>query len=239
MKLSLLQEAVAATESGRSAALATNLKSGLQSLVQSTDTKGDLPLDHSLLAAVNTAVRDDRSATVDTANGPVFIEVFNPPLRCFIVGAVHIAQPLAQMAALAGYAVTIVDPRSAFASEARFPGVALSTEWPDDAFETLRPDRRTAVVTLTHDPKIDDPALTSALRSEAFYIGALGSKKTHAARCGRLSEAGFGDRDLARIHGPVGLSIGALSPAEIAVSILGQITAVLRADRLKDRQAAA
>jgi xanthine dehydrogenase accessory factor len=239
MKLSLLQEAVAATESGRSAALATNLKSGLQTLVQSSDTKGDLSLDHSLLAAINTAVRDDRSATVDTTDGAVFIEVFNPPLRCFIVGAVHIAQPLAQMAALAAYAVTIVDPRSAFASEARFPGVALSTEWPDDAFETLRPDRRTAVVTLTHDPKIDDPALTSALRSEAFYIGALGSKKTHAARCGRLSEAGFGDRDLARIHGPVGLSIGALSPAEIAVSILGQITAVLRADRLKDRQAAA
>jgi xanthine dehydrogenase accessory factor len=239
MKLPLLQEAVAATESGRSAALATNLKSGLQTLVQNSDSKGNLILDHALLAAINTAVRDDRSATVDTADGPVFIEVFNPPLRCFIVGAVHIAQPLAQMAALAGYAVTIIDPRSAFASEARFPGVALSTEWPDDAFATLRPDRRTAVVTLTHDPKIDDPALTSALRSEAFYIGALGSRKTHAARCGRLTEAGFGDSDLARIHGPVGLSIGALSPAEIAVSILGQITAVLRADRLKDRQAAA
>jgi xanthine dehydrogenase accessory factor len=239
MKLSLLQDAVAATEAGRSAAIATNLRSGLQTLVQQAEKKGDLPLDHALLGAINTAVRDDRSATVETAEGPVFIEVFNPPLRCFIVGAVHIAQPLAQMAALAGYAVTIIDPRSAFASEARFPGVTLSTEWPDDAFETLRPDRRTAVVTLTHDPKIDDPALTSALRSEAFYIGALGSKKTHAARCGRLTEAGFGERDLARIHGPVGLSIGALSPAEIAVSILGQITAVLRADRVKDRQAAA
>jgi xanthine dehydrogenase accessory factor len=238
MRLTLLQDAVAAAEAGRPAALATNLNSGLQILIQGADRKGDLPIDQSLTAAINTAVRDDRNATVETPGGPVFIEVFNPPLRCFIVGAVHIAQPLARMAALAGYAVTIIDPRSAFASEARFPGVTLSTEWPDDAFATLRPDRRTAIVTLTHDPKIDDPALTAALRSEAFYIGALGSKKTHAARCGRLTEAGFGERDLTRLHGPVGLAIGALSPAEIAVSILAQITAVLRADRVKDRQAA-
>ncbi len=142
------------------------------------------------------------------------------------------------MAALAGYAVTIIDPRSAFASETRFPGVALSTEWPDDAMATLRPDRRTAVVTLTHDPKIDDPALTAALRSGAFYIGALGSRKTHASRCQRLTDAGFTPDDLARIHGPVGLNIGALSPAEIAVSILGQITSVLRVERLKGREAA-
>lgn len=239
MKLSLLQEAVAAAASGRSAALATHLKSGLQVLVQGSEKAGDLALDAAASDAVAAAIRDDRSATVETADGPVFIEVFNPPLRCFVVGAVHIAQPLAQMAALAGYAVTIIDPRSAFASESRFPGVTLSTEWPDDAFETLRPDRRTAVVTLTHDPKIDDPALTAALRSGAFYIGALGSRKTHAARCKRLSEAGFTDDDLARIHGPVGIAIGALSPAEIAVSILAQITAVLRADRVKERQAAA
>jgi xanthine dehydrogenase accessory factor len=239
MKLSLLQEALAATEAGRSAALATHLKSGLQALVQGSVKKGDLALDPVVSVAIDAALRDDRSTTVQTANGPVFIEVFNPSLRCFIVGAVHIAQPLAQMAALAGYAVTIVDPRSAFASESRFPGITLSTEWPDEAFETLRPDRRTAIVTLTHDPKIDDPALTSALRSDAFYIGALGSRKTHAARCGRLTEAGFTEHDLARIHGPVGLSIGALSPAEIAISILAQITAVLRADRMKERQAAA
>ena len=238
MKLTLLPEAAAAAASGRSAALATHLKSGRQALVLADATKGELMLDHPLKAAINAAVRDDRSTTVETAEGPIFVEVFNPPLRCLIVGAVHIAQPLAQMAALAGYAVTIVDPRSAFASEQRFPGVTLSTEWPDDAFAVLRPDRRTAVVTLTHDPKIDDPALSAALRSDAFYIGALGSKKTHAARCTRLTEAGFGERDLARIHGPVGLAIGALSPAEIAVSILAQITQVLRADRVKERQAA-
>jgi xanthine dehydrogenase accessory factor len=238
MKLDLLKEATAATASGRSSALATNLKSGLQTLVQGADRKGDLSLDPATVSAIEIAVRDDRSTTVETAAGPVFIEVFNPPLRCFVVGAVHIAQPLAQMAALAGYAVTIIDPRSAFASELRFPGIALSTEWPDDAMAVLRPDRRTAIVTLTHDPKIDDPALTAALRSAAFYIGALGSRKTHASRCQRLAEAGFTPTDLARIHGPVGLNIGALSPAEIAVSILAQITATLRADRLKGREAA-
>jgi xanthine dehydrogenase accessory factor len=238
MKLDLLKAATAATASGRSAALATNLKSGLQTFVQGSERRGELVLDPATVSALEAAVRDDRSTTVDTAGGPVFIEVFNPPLRCFIVGAVHIAQPLAQMAALAGYAVTIIDPRSAFASELRFPGIALSTEWPDDAMAILRPDRRTAVVTLTHDPKIDDPALTAALRSQAFYIGALGSRKTHASRCQRLTEAGFTQADLARIHGPIGLNIGALSPAEIAVSILGQITATLRADRLKAREAA-
>ncbi len=239
MKLDLLKAATAATAAGRSAALVTNLKSGLQILIGVTEKKGDLAISPATEAAIAVAIRDDRSTTVDTPDGPVFIEVFNPPLRCFVVGAVHIAQPLAQMAALAGYAVTIIDPRSAFASEARFPGVALSTEWPDDAMATLRPDRRTAIVTLTHDPKIDDPALTAALRSQAFYIGALGSRRTHASRCQRLSEAGFTAADLARIHGPIGLNIGALSPAEIAISILGQITAVLRADRLKAREAAA
>ena len=238
MKLDLLKEATAATASGRSAALVTNLKSGLQTLVQGAETKGTLPLDSATMSAIAVALRDDRSTTVETAAGAVFVEVFNPPLRCFVVGAVHIAQPLAQMAALAGYAVTIIDPRSAFASELRFPGIALSTEWPDDAMAVLRPDRRTAIVTLTHDPKIDDPALTAALRSEAFYIGALGSRKTHASRCQRLTEVGFTPADLARIHGPVGLNIGALSPAEIAVSILAQITATLRADRLKGREAA-
>ncbi|HEX3498501.1 MAG TPA: XdhC family protein [Stellaceae bacterium] len=238
MKLDLLKEATAATASGRSAALATNLNSGLQTLVQGSEQTGDLSLDPATLSAIETAVRDDRSTSVETTGGPVFIEVFNPPLRCFVVGAVHIAQPLAQMAALAGYAVTIIDPRSAFASELRFPGIALSTEWPDDAMAVLRPDRRTAIVTLTHDPKIDDPALTAALRSEAFYIGALGSRKTHASRCQRLAESGFTPTDLTRIHGPVGLNIGALSPAEIAVSILAQVTATLRADRLKGREAA-
>jgi xanthine dehydrogenase accessory factor len=224
MRAALLRRALAARREGRSAAIVTDLETGAQTYVENGRMNGDLALDDATMEAVARALRDDKSRT---ENGR-FIEVWNPPLRCFIVGAAHIAQPLTQMAALAGYAVTVIDPRSAFATEARFPGVALVTDWPDEAFERLKPDRRTAVVTLTHDPKIDDPALISALRSEAFYIGALGSKKTHAARLGRLREAGFDEAALARIHGPVGLDINAVSPAEIAVSILAQITAVLR-----------
>ncbi len=237
MKLALLQQAIEAARSGKPAALATNLKSGQQALVLSTVLSGDLKLDGAAMDAVKRALADDRSASVETPQGAVFIEVFNPKLRLFIVGAVHIAQPLAQMAALAGYLVSVIDPRSAFASGERFPGVALSTEWPDEALQRLKPDRRSAVVTLTHDPKLDDPALSAALRSDAFYIGALGSRKTHAARLGRLGELGFTDKDFARIFGPVGLDIGAVSPAEIAVSALAQITQTLRADRLKDKAA--
>ena len=152
-----------------------------------------------------------------------------PAPRLILVGAVHISQALAPIAALAGYGVTVVDPRRSFATDARFPAVALTTEWPDEALTRLAPDARTAVVTLTHDPKLDDPALTVALNSPAFYIGSLGSRKTHAARLKRLAAAGFDDAALARIHGPVGLPIGALSPAEIAISVLAQITAVRRA----------
>ena len=236
MRPDLLRRVLAARDAGRPTVLATHLASGRQALLESGAWDGDLALDSPARQAAEAALAGDRSRVVETAEGPVFVEIHNPPLRCVIVGAVHIAQPLARMAALAGYAVTIVDPRSAFASEERFPGVELSTDWPDEALEVLRPDRRTAIVTLTHDPKIDDPALVAALRSEAFYIGALGSRKTHASRCARLREQGFGDADFARIHGPVGLSIGALSPAEIAVSILAQIVATLRADRVKARE---
>jgi xanthine dehydrogenase accessory factor len=160
--------------------------------------------------------------------GPAFLQVFNPPLRMAIIGAVHIAQSLAPMAALAGYAVTVIDPRRAFASDSRFPDVALVNDWPDEALAALAPDRRTAVVTLTHDPKIDDPGLDAALRSEAFYIAALGSRRTHAGRVARLKELGHDAAAIGRIHGPAGLDIGAVSPAEIAISVLGQMTAVLR-----------
>jgi xanthine dehydrogenase accessory factor len=223
LKLALLNRALAAQREGRAAALVTELGSGAQAFFEAGRAEGDLSLAGETLREVALAVAEDRSQTVRRGESALFVEVFNPPLRLLVVGAAHIAQPLTRMAALAGYAVTVVDPRSAFATEERFPGVTLSTEWPDEAFEKLRPDRRTAVVTLTHDPKIDDPALVSALRSEAFYIGALGSRKTHAARMGRLREEGFSDEQLARIHGPVGLDIGAVSPAEIAVSILAQV----------------
>ena len=238
MKLQYLDRAIAASRAGKPAAIATNLTSGEQSLFEGSDVTGNLKLDGAIQEGVKKALSDDRSMTVESAAGPIFIEVFNPPLRCFIVGAVHIAQPLARMAAELGYKVTVVDPRTAFATDERFPEIELSTEWPDEALARLKPDKRSAVITLTHDPKLDDPALAEALKSQAFYIGALGSRKTHAARLKRLGELGFKDTDFARIHGPVGLNIGAISPAEIAVAILGQVTSVLRADRLKERDAA-
>jgi len=238
MKIDFLQRALAASKGGRKAALLTALTTGKQSFVEDDKASGDIALDDTLQEALRRAFIEDRNGTVDTAAGPVFIEVFNPRLRCVIVGAVHIAQPLARMAALAGYVVTIVDPRSAFATEERFPGVELSTDWPDEALERIKPDRRTAIVTLTHDPKLDDPALVAALRSDAFYIGALGSKRTHAARLTRLAKEGFSDNEFARIHGPVGLDIGAVSPSEIAVSILAQMTLVLRGERRGKAKAA-
>jgi len=209
-------------------ALATNLKSGAQTLLYLYGKKGAKDWPHEVAEAARAALVADKPATVDTAEGPVFINVFNPPLRLVVVGAVHITQALAPIAALGGYAVQVIDPRRAFGNEDRFPGVELSNAWPDEALAATKPDLRTAIVTLTHDPKLDDPALSAGLKSDAFYLGALGSKKTHAARLERLRRLGFSDDDLARIHGPVGLDIGAKSPAEIAVAIMAQVTQSLR-----------
>jgi xanthine dehydrogenase accessory factor len=161
-------------------------------------------------------------------DGATFVAVHNPPLRMAVVGAVHVAQPLLQMARLAGYDPVLIDPREAFASQPRFPDETLVHDWPDEALAAQRPDTRTAVVTLTHDPKLDDPALIVALRSDAFYIGALGSTRTHAKRLARLAEAGLSEAQLARIHAPVGLDIGARSPAEIAIAIMAEVTQRLR-----------
>lgn len=229
MKRAVLDRLQAARAAKQPVALVTDLATGIQGLVFDADATGDLVLTADQRAAVRAALAEDRSGRL--GDGGPFVHVYTPPLRLIVVGAVHIAQPLAPMAALAGYAVSIVDPRGAFATDARFPGVALSTDWPDEALQALAPDRRTAVVTLTHDPKLDDPALTVALGTEAFYIGALGSRKTHGRRLARLRDAGFDAAALARIQGPVGLSIGAGSPAEIAVSILAEITQVLRTGR--------
>ncbi len=171
-------------------------------------------------------LRMDRSGFEE--DGQTFVAVHNPPLRLIVVGAVHIAQALVPMARIAGYDPAIVDPRSAFASSARFPGETILTDWPDEAVAKLGMDARTAVVLLTHDPKLDDPALQAALRAGVFYIGALGSTRTHAKRVARLKEAGFTDEQISQIHGPIGLDIGAAGPSEIAVSILAQMTAVLR-----------
>lgn len=160
--------------------------------------------------------------------GDVFVHIHNPPLRMIVVGAVHVAQALVPMARMAGYDPVIVDPRPAFAAAARFPGESIVEDWPDEALDALGLDGRTCVVTLTHDPKLDDPAIERALRLGVFYLGCLGSKRTHAKRVARLQEAGFSEAEIGRIHGPVGLDIGSRGPGEIAVSIMAQVTQVLR-----------
>jgi len=228
MKGRILDAVIAAGRESRSVVLATDLATGRQLLVDDGAAEGDLTLNAAALAEVREVLLSDRNTTLETSEGRIFVEVFSPPRRCFVVGAVHIAQPLVQMLKLADYGVTVIDPRGSFATEARFPGVELTQEWPDEALERLRPDHRSAVVTLTHDPKLDDPALAVALRSDCFYVGALGSRRTHAARCSRLTELGFGEAELKRIHGPIGLAIGAVSPAEVAISILAQMTQILR-----------
>jgi xanthine dehydrogenase accessory factor len=182
-------------------------------------------------ARAEEALRADRSVLVDTDAGPVLLRVYAPPVRLVVVGAVHVTQALAPMARLAGFQVVVVDPRLAFASQERLAGVEVLREWPDEALARLAIDGRTAVVTLTHDPKLDDPALLAAVRSPAFYVGALGSRRTHAARRERLRGEGLTDAELDRIDGPVGLPIGGVSPGEIAVSILAQLVSRLRLPR--------
>ncbi|MCK0148726.1 XdhC family protein [Marivita sp. S6314] len=172
------------------------------------------------------AFRMDRSGFVNDSR--TFVAIHNPPLRLIVVGAVHIAQALIPMARIAGYDPTLIDPRETFGSDSRFPGETILHDWPDEAIAKLGLDARTALVLLTHDPKLDDPALEQALRAECFYIGALGSKRTHAKRVERLQASGFSETEITRIHGPIGLDIGAAGPAEIAVSILSEMTHVLR-----------
>ena len=208
----------------RTVVLATNLGSGAGQLIYPTEDGTD----DELHAAARAAVRADKPATVETETGTVFLNVFSPALRMIVVGAVHITQALAPMARIAGYDVIIVDPRRSWATPDRFPDMTLIDEWPDDAMAELQPDRRTAVITLTHDPKLDDPALAASLRSEAFYIGSLGSPRTHAKRLQRLERKGFSEIELGRIHAPIGLDIGAKSPAEIAVAIVAEVTECLR-----------
>jgi xanthine dehydrogenase accessory factor len=210
----------------RAVVLATRLSDAAETLVFLDKAEGALANDAAVVAAARRAMDIGRSETVDIGGQKIFLNVYVPPARLIIVGAVHIAQSLAPMAAMLDFDVTVVDPRGAWATGSRFPGVKVVQEWADEAFEKMGLDASTAVVTLTHDPKLDDPALEAALKSDAFYVGALGSKRTHAKRKERLAEAGITDEQFARIHGPVGLNIGARSPAEIAVSILGQIVEV-------------
>jgi xanthine dehydrogenase accessory factor len=214
-----------ALRKGRAMVRAVDLDSGEERLIDPYTDKS------ALASAAAAAARTDRSAAIEVEGRSWFLSVSNPPLELVIVGAAHIAQLLSQMAALAEYRVRVIDPRTSFATPERFPGVELSHDWPDDALVKEPLGSRSALVALTHDPKVDDPALAAALRSNCFYIGALGSKKNHAGRLARLKEHGFANSDLDRIHGPIGLAIGAKSPAEIAVSILAQMTSVLRQPR--------
>jgi xanthine dehydrogenase accessory factor len=226
MNRDLLDRLIAARHYRRTVALVTDLETGAQRLVGEDDAPEDM-----LSAALVTGFRFDRSGVISTEEGDFFVHIHNPPLKLVVVGAVHIAQSLIPIARLAGYDVTVIDPRGAFASLERFPDVTLAVEWPDEALKNIELDRRTAFVALTHDPKVDDPALTAALRSTCFYIGALGSKKTHAGRIERLEAAGVEADALARIHAPIGLDIGARGPAEIAISIMAEMTRALRQEQ--------
>ena len=223
MRLDILKALNAERAARRAAVVVTNQDSGAQRLVTQDKVASD-PLKDLLEAHL----RSGKSGVEETAEGKVFLTVHVPPTRLVITGAVHISQALAPIATLLGYDVTIVDPRTAFASQERFPDVKVIAEWPDQALPPLGIDRYTAFVALTHDPKIDDPALTHAMERDCFYIGALGSKKTHGRRVERLKTQGMSDAQLARIHAPIGLAIGAVSPPEIAVAIMGEITSRLR-----------
>jgi xanthine dehydrogenase accessory factor len=207
----------------RAAIVITNVENGAQRLVKAADIARD-----PLRPVLAERLRSSKSGMEDSAEGRVFLTVFVPAPQLVIIGAVHISQALAPIGKLLGYDVTVVDPRTAFASPERFPNVKVIAEWPDKALPPLNVDRYTAFVALTHDPKIDDPALIHALSRDCFYVGALGSRKTHGRRIERLKGQGLGDAELSRIHAPIGLDIGAVSPAEIAVAIMAQITERLR-----------
>ena len=227
MKRSLLHAVLEARSEKRPLVLVTELGSGRQwAEIEGRPPSG---LDADIREAAHGARRRDRSEVVEVAGARYFLHVMSPPLRLFVIGAVHIAQTLVPMASLLGYAVTLIDPRRAFVTSERFPGATVVTDWPDDALIAAELDARSAVVTLTHDPKLDDPALRVALGSPAFYIGCLGSRRTHAKRIDRLTGAGFAPEALARIHAPVGLDIGAVTAAEIAASIATELTSVFRA----------
>ncbi|MFC5392782.1 XdhC family protein [Bosea vestrisii] len=228
MDLSLLSTLNSERAARRATVLVTDLGSGEQRLVKEADLAGD-----ALAEALDKQLRSGKSGNVEVDGKTYFLTVQAPSPRIVVTGAVHISQALAPMAKLLDLDVTVIDPRTAFATAERFPEVTLLAQWPEEALQTVPFDDYTAFVALTHDPKIDDPALQAALRSNCFYIGALGSRKTHGKRLERLAAAGFGEADVQRIHAPIGLDIGAVSPAEIALAILGEIVQALRGPRRK------
>lgn len=226
MKTKLFQELRVAIEQQRACAVVTDTDSGDQCLILNNQVSGDLALSEGHTKVVFQRIAEDKSGLIDDTK--LFVRVYGPPLRMIVVGAVHIAQALVPMAQLTGFQVTVIDPRDAFLKAGRLEYVDALNDWPDEAMGKAKPDARTAVVTLTHDPKLDDPALAAALKSDAFYIGSLGSTRTHAKRLQRLTDAGFSEIELGRIHGPVGLDIKAKTPTEIAISIMAQVIAARR-----------
>lgn len=228
MDLSLLSTLNTERAARRATVLVTDLGSGEQRLVKETDLAAD-----PLAEVLDGQLRSGKSGSVGVDGKAYFLTVQAPPPRIVVTGAVHISQALAPMAKLLDLDVVVIDPRTAFATQERFPEVTLLAEWPEEALQKVPFDGYTAFVALTHDPKIDDPALQAALRSDCFYIGALGSRKTHGKRLERLAEAGFGEAEVKRIHAPIGLDIGAVSPAEIALAILAEIVQGLRGPRRK------
>jgi xanthine dehydrogenase accessory factor len=223
VRFDILQALNAERAGRRAVVVVTDVASGEQRLVKAADVGTD-----ALKDLLEKHLRMAKSGMEETSQGRVFLTVHVPSPQLVITGAVHISQTLAPVGQLLGYDVTIVDPRTAFASNERFPDVKVIAQWPHVALPPLNVDHYTAFVALTHDAKIDDPALLHALSRDCFYIGALGSKKTHAKRVERLKAAGVTDAGIARIHAPIGLPIGAVSPAEIAIAIMGQITERLR-----------
>lgn len=234
MKRAVLDRLREAQRAKEQAVLVRDLATAQSSLRIGTTVIGDLDINDTVIAeSIATVLRTDKGRTEEVGGRKLFFQPFNPPKRLLLIGAVHIAQFLAPMARMADYSVTLIDPRTAWATEDRFPDTVIDDRWPDEALEALQPDSRTAVVALTHDPKIDEPGLETALASPAFYVGALGSKKTHARRVERLKEVGIDDEAIARVDAPIGLDIGAVSPAEIAISILSSMTLALHGPRRK------
>jgi len=227
MTPAILSALATARAEKRAVLLATRLADGAQALIDEAGVFGEA-VPEALVAAARQALAEDAARVVENGGERWFLHPHAPPFRLVLVGAVHIAQALCAMAPQLGFAVTVIDPRRFFATPERFPNISLDDRWPDEAMAAIAPDRRTAVVTLTHDPKLDDPALDAALRTTAFYIGALGSRRTHAARLARLAALGHSPETLARIRGPVGLPIGAVTAPEIALAILAEIVALRR-----------
>lgn len=233
MKAAFLSAMNACRAERRGCVLVTELVNGAQRFVRDDEVASD-----PLAEVLAERLRLGKSGMVEHGANEIFLDVHVPPVRLIAIGAVHISQALAPLAKIAGFDMVVIDPRTAFANDERFPDVQVIAEWPDVALPPMKLDRYTAMAFLTHDPKIDDPALEQALRAECFYLGALGSRKTHGKRVERLSAKGFSSEQIARIHAPIGLDIGAVSPSEIAISIVGEIIASLRKKPLRTEKGA-